>query len=147
MSKLPANEIKTNRKRVQVVFTQPSLTKQEFQLESDINEIIRKFKVTGELPQRQAGIYADTTQIPDFQTLMDTITQAEDMFMSYPAELRARFNNDPSQMLDWATKPENESAAISLGILQSKNMPVDVPKQVPPASTEKQENLTKPPEK
>lgn len=145
MSKLPENEIKTIRKRVQIKFTQPSLTKQEFQKESDINEIIRKFKVTGEIPDRPKGVYADTTKIPDFQTLMDTITEAEDMFMAYPAEIRARFNNNPAEMLDWASDPKNEQAATQLGILKTKELPVEVPKVEKQQSTEKQENLTKNP--
>jgi len=147
MSKLPTNEIKTIRKRVPIYFNDPSLTKQEYRDDVDINKIIAKFKITGELPVKKGGYYADVSRIPDYQTILDQVNQAQEMFMTYPAAIRARFNNDPGQLLDWAADPKNRPEAVKMGILADTKMPSEPAKATEQTKTAKQENLTETPQK
>ena len=63
----------------------PSLTKQEFRKESDINEIMRKYKKTGVLPQVGPGIYGDFSSVTDYQSALESVVKAERLFLSVPA--------------------------------------------------------------
>jgi len=115
---MPKNEIKTNRGRVQIHFNDSTRTKQEYAQEADINYIVKKYQMTGELPRTpRTPLYADVSNVPDYQTLLNTINQVRDLFMTYPAEIRAKFNNDPAIMLDYIEKPENRDTAVQLGLL------------------------------
>lgn len=118
MPKLLENESKTIRKRVAITFTEPSKTKQEYKDSCDINKIIKRFMATGELPiARSEPLYADVSQIPDFTTAMNKLMEAQELFDSYPAEVRNRFQNDPGMLFEWATRPENFKEAAQLGII------------------------------
>lgn len=143
---LPVNEKQNKRKRVQITFTQPSLTKQEYKQETDINEIIRKYRATGELPVRSGAIYADLSKITDYQDLRNTISEFEDYFDSLPSALRARFQNDPAMLVEWASDPRNYKEATQLGLNVAK-VADQVQQEPEKSSTEKVENLTKPNEK
>lgn len=117
----------------------PSLTKQEFVEESDINYIADKFMRTGELPQvLNMPTAGDFQGIFDFQTAMNTIAHAKQEFMSLPAKIRTRFANDPAQLIAFIEDPENRDEAIKLGF---------IPKPVifPPSTEEQPKGRTDPP--
>lgn len=104
--------------------------------ESDINTIVRKFGLTGELPNDlkmpQSG---DFTDVPDFHTAMNLVRFAQEEFLRVPAEIRARFSNDPARLMAFVEDDVNRDEARKLGFLKS---PVVVPEpmrvQVVPAS-------------
>lgn len=101
-----------------------SLTQQEFKDECDINEIVRRFGLTGQLPDNyRAPVSGDFTGISDFKTAMDAVRAAQDRFMEMPAELRARFDNDPQKLIGFLDDEKNREEAIKLGIL---NKPPEV---------------------
>lgn len=97
------------RKRVQIVFNDPSLTKQCFAADADINNIMRKFEQTGMIDHlsKYEGSYQDLTDMPDYHTALNAVISAQEMFMSLPAEVRANFKNDPGEFLEFVDKPEN----------------------------------------
>lgn len=96
-----------------------TLTQQQFQEESDINTIVRKFGLTGELPDDfRAPVSGDFTNVVDFQTAMNAVRAAEEAFMEMPAELRARFNNDPQRLMEFVENGKNKDEALKLGIVQ-----------------------------
>lgn len=99
---------------------EPSMTKQSFKEECDINTIVRRFEATGlvdHVNQAAArGLYEDLPSGLDLQSALDLINQAEQGFMALPAAVRARFENDPVQFVDFATNPANQEELISLGI-------------------------------
>ena len=98
-----------------------SLTKQSFAEECDINTIVRRFGVTGELPQSVVmPTYQDFEGIFDFQSAMNSIVQSNDSFMQMPAEVRARFNNDPALFVDFCSNSDNLEEAIKLGLVVKK---------------------------
>jgi len=105
-----------------------SLTQQHFKDECDINNILRQFNVTGLLPEAPLSPrYGDFTGISDYQTALNQVIAAEDEFMSLPANIRARFNNDPGQLIDFMENNENRNEAIKLGLVKEA---VDLPQVV-----------------
>lgn len=115
---------RNKRKQVLTIMNQPSLTKQEFAYEQDINNIIKKFHTTGELPKMRQGFYADVSEIPDYHEAMNIVARANQNFASLPSQLRTKFDNDPSKMLEWISDPQNAQEAVELGLLQSKDVKI-----------------------
>lgn len=98
--------------------TEPSMTHQSMAEECDINTIIKRFGLSGELPVNQRmPTYGDFTQVTDFQTAMNAITEAREAFMSMPADIRARFHNDPAEFVDFCSDDTNMSEARKLGLI------------------------------
>lgn len=102
-----------------------SLALQSAKEESDINTIVRKFGLTGELPNDlkmpQSG---DFTDVPDFHTAMNIVRTAQEEFLRVPADIRARFNNDPQRLMSFLEDSSNRDEARKLGFLAD---PVKVP--------------------
>jgi len=95
-----------------------SLAQQHFKDECDINNILRQFNITGLLPEATLSPrYGDFTGIADYHSALNQVIAAEDEFMSLPATIRARFENDPAQLIDFLDKSENLNEAISLGLV------------------------------
>ena len=98
---------------------EPSLTQQHFKDETDINNILRQFNVTGMLPETPLSPrYGDFTGIVDYHSALNAVIAAEDDFMALPAQLRARFENDPAQLIDFLDDENNRSEAEQLGLLE-----------------------------
>ena len=96
----------------------PSLAQQNFKDESDINYIVRQFGLTGELPgQTISPQYGDFTGVLDYHSAVNAVLAAQDEFMSLPAQMRARFDNDPANLIDFLDKQENREEAIKLGLV------------------------------
>ena len=93
--------------------------------ECDINTIVRRFGLTGELPNDlkmpQSG---DFTDVPDFHTAMNLVRSAQEEFLRVPAEIRARFANDPQRLMAFIEDDSNLEEARKLGFLAD---PVKVP--------------------
>lgn len=107
-------------KRVQIFFDKPTMTKQAFRDECNVNTIMRKYQKTGLLPHVDAhkGFYGDFTDVQDYQTSLNQVMAANDMFGSLPSSLRARFGNDPAQFLHFVGNPANRDEMRSLGLLK-----------------------------
>lgn len=93
-------------------------TQQHFKDECDINEIVRRFGLTGELPENvRLPVSGDFTGVTDFQSAMNMVVEAQDAFMQFPAEIRAQFKNDPQQMISFIEDAKNRDAAIEMGLI------------------------------
>jgi len=99
----------------------PSLAQQHYKDESDINNILRQFNVTGLLPQAPLSPrYGDFSGITDYHSALNAVIAAEDGFMALPADLRAKFNNDPELLINFLDDPKNKDQAIALGLVDGK---------------------------
>lgn len=108
---------------------EPSLTVQSQKEESDINTIVRRFGLTGELPQTvNIPRYGDFQGITNYQDAMNAVIVAKGQFMELPASIRSRFNNDPQALLDFISDPQNTQEAIELGLLP-KAVKTELPTQ------------------
>jgi len=133
--------------RVATRNSQPSRTDQQYTEEADINNIMRRYEKTGQLPSRSSkiGIYADVSQLPDLLTASNIVHDARTKFEALPSKIRERFANDPAQMIKFLQNPQNLEEAQKLGLLsvpQTKNDDLNddnlkAPKQSPKTASPK----------
>lgn len=99
-----------------------SLTQQHQKDEADINVIVKRFGLTGEVPSNiRIPQYGDFTGISDYHTAMQAIKVADEAFMSLPANLRKRFNNNPEEFVSFCSDEKNREEAIKLGLVKKKD--------------------------
>lgn len=98
-----------------------SQTKQSERDASDINTIVAKAIKTGVLgsglPATRKATYADFTNGADFTQQQNQIVAIKEVFDGLEADLRNKFHNNPSEMLEYVNNPANEIEAITLGLL------------------------------
>ena len=96
----------------------PSLAQQHARDESDINTIVKRFGLTGELP---SGVrmpqYGDFTEATDYHSAMNAVIAADAAFMQLPADIRTRFNNDAGAFVDFCSDENNRAEAEKLGLV------------------------------
>lgn len=112
----------------------PSLTKQAFKDECDINSIMRRYLSTGVVPGNvKVGRYGDFTGANDFLEAQMVLRNANEQFMTLPSAVRARFNNSPFEMLEFVGDRANIDEARKLGLLKAEEP--KAPPAVPPDAT------------
>lgn len=125
----------------------PSMTKQSFKAECDINTLLAKYQKTGMLAHtsRFQGDYSDLTDSVDYHTAMNIVLDAQNAFDTLPSSVRAKFNNDPSEFLTFVSDENNLDEMREMGL--TENGPVsgevvpdlsgtaspDAPQATPPA--------------
>jgi len=98
---------------------EPSLAQQHFKDECDINNILRQFNVTGLLPEQPLSPrYGDFTGIGDYHTALNRVIAAQDEFEALPAQIRARFDNDPANLIEFLENETNRPEAEELGLVE-----------------------------
>lgn len=108
------------RKRLPTVIAGASRTKQSFAAECDINNIMKRFEKDGLVlhVNKFDGQYGDFTNAPEYHDAVNKVLAADDMFMSLPASLRTRFENDPGRFLAFVADPANVREMQSLGLMR-----------------------------
>lgn len=96
-------------------------TKQSFKDECDINLIMARYAKTGviEFAEKHEPQYGDCTGI-EFQAGMLLIARAQEMFDDLPSQIRSRFDNNPSEFLDFVQNPENRAECAKMGLLKEQ---------------------------
>jgi len=110
------------RNRVKFYPRGESLTHQSAKDECDINRIMLKWQKTGVLTHAQnfQGQYGDFTHVTgDYQEHMNAVIEANDMFMTLPANVRKRFDNDPGEFLEFVNDPDNLEEMQRLGLAKT----------------------------
>lgn len=118
---------------------EPSMTKQSFKEECDINNIVRRFEATGIIDHVNAaaaqGVYEDLPSGLDLQAGLEMIRQAETAFMALPASARAEFNNDPVAFVEAFQNPTEaqQERFIALGLATDRRPPKAPPESPKPS--------------
>lgn len=100
-----------------------TMTQQQYKEECDINNIMKSYVQTGELPLKQrVGQFLDVSNVGSFHEMMDQVIAAEDAFMQFPAQLRSKFENDPQKMFEYLSDDKNYDEAVSLGLLDERKV-------------------------
>lgn len=95
-----------------------SVVQQQFAEEVDINTIVRRFGLTGELPNGLAmPMSGDFSGVGDFHEAMNLLKQAESEFMKLPGDVRERFGHDPARVIAFLEDDKNREEAIKLGMI------------------------------
>lgn len=104
----------------------PSLTMQSFSVDADLNVIAKRFGLlqvpSGPIDPAQ---YGDFTDLPDLKSVLERVHDVHESFMSLDPKMRARFDNQPWKMWDFANDPENFDQCVKWGIF--------LPREAPPA--------------
>lgn len=117
--------------RLKISFPAQGRTKQSFKDECDINNIMKKFQRTGQLPDmiRKEPRYGDFADPVDFQDSMNLVIFAQEQFDALPAHVRERFANQPVRFLEFATNPANAEELVKMG-LATKREPKPSPEPI-----------------
>lgn len=90
-----------------------TIVQQHLAEDVDINVIMKRFGATGQMPAGvPGGVFGDFTGIEDFRSAVDAVERAREGFMSLPADVRERFDNDPGRLIEFArtASPDQLSA-------------------------------------
>lgn len=99
---------------------EPTLAKQEFKDDADINNIMYQYGRTGELPQIPGAVFGDFENTMSYHDMQNTLIEAQNAFKTLPASIRATFNNDPANVIDFLNNPANRDKAIELGLVNGQ---------------------------
>jgi len=98
-----------------------TLAVQDQRDEVDINTIVRRFGLTGQLPEDvRAPTFGDFVGVSDYHTAMNAVAQANEAFELMPADIRYRFNNDPGEFVAFCSNDANRAEAEKLGLVLPK---------------------------
>ncbi|WNK13614.1 MAG: internal scaffolding protein [Microvirus sp.] len=96
----------------------PTRTQISEQPSTDINEIVRQFGLTGQLPDNPLPpSYGDFSDVLDYHSALNSVRRSEAAFEALPAALRARFSNDPGALIEFLGDEANRLEAASLGLI------------------------------
>jgi phage internal scaffolding protein len=99
----------------------PSLAQQHMKDECDINVIVERFGVTGQLPVAPLEpTYGDFSGVNDYHSALNAIRSSEEAFMALPAKIRAKFDHDPNALLEFLQNETNRDEAIELGLIDGE---------------------------
>jgi len=99
---------------------EPSLTQQHFTEDANINTIVQRALKTGTLgdvTNARQPIFGDFTST-DYQEMRNHIADVTQQFEALPAKIRARFSNDPIQLLRFVNDPRNLAESAKLGFIK-----------------------------
>lgn len=103
---------------------EPTLTQQQFAEDADINTIVRRFGITGQLPVNgRMPTYGDFSDVDDFHSAVNAVRAATEAFMALPGNVREEFGHDPQRLIDFCSNPDNLPAARKLGLAPEVPMP------------------------
>jgi phage internal scaffolding protein len=125
-----------DRNRSTLKFKKPSMTKQSFRDEVNINNIMKKYEKTGLLThvKQYGGKYADLADSSDYHTSMNIILEAQEAFDTLPSKVRHEFYNDPAKFLEFVQDPANAEKMIEMGLAERPFDQNKLSKDLPDAS-------------
>lgn len=93
-------------------------TQQHLKEDADINTIMRRFGVTGQIPAFAPGngMYGDFTGIQDYEDAVMRIEAAQEAFMRLPPEVREKFSNNPGELVKFAATASEEDFVAAVTV-------------------------------
>jgi len=109
---------------------EPSKTLQSDAAAADINNILKRYEKTGQLPDmiKTDPRYGDFSDVPTYQEAYATVLHANEQFNALSAQVRARFQNSPEEFLAFTSNPANIKEMVTMGLAIEKPKPVETPK-------------------
>lgn len=106
----------------------PSLTVQSEAEEADINVLVKRFGITGVMPQNvRVPQYEDYEGIFDFQSAVNAARLSQESFNTMPADIRARFGNDPQAFFNYCTARDLDGKLSNLDEMRKLGLAVAAP--------------------
>lgn len=102
-----------------------SMTDQSQKEDADINTLIKRFGITGEIPVLdRLPVQGDFVGNMTYHEAQNALLEADAAFMELPAELRARFHHDPGQFVQFCSNKENKAELLKLGLMPAPPDPI-----------------------
>lgn len=117
----------------------PSKTQQHLKDSTDINLIMERYKKRPDpsiFKKSGKGVYGDFSQVTNFQEAVIQAQSATEAFQSLPAKVRAKFQNNPQELLNFINDPNNLNEAIEIGLIEKPKKIIIEPNQLPPKNTD-----------
>lgn len=116
-----------------VLICGPGRTKQSFKEKVNINSIIARHRKTGMVDHlnSKTPFYGDVSNITDYKESVEKVLEANTLFKNMSSEIREKFKNDPSEMIQFLENPDNLEEAIKLKMVTKR--PEEVEKKAPEA--------------
>jgi len=106
----------------------PSLAAQEMTPDTDINRIVETWVRTGMAPVSSAeALSGDFSDVDDYRTMLDKLNRAKAEFMTFDADVRSYFKNDPANLIDALHDESQTSKLVEFGIKKAPVVPVSTP--------------------
>lgn len=125
--------------RLQKKFTDEVVTEQHHKDDCNVNNIMARFRKTGAIDhvKEHGGNYRECDSLSYHESLT-IVANAQSMFNDLPSHLRKKFNNKPSEFLDFVQNPDNEAEMGKLGLLRTET-PMRLPLEKPGEKTKEPE--------
>lgn len=126
------------RKECTIVCPEKGRTQQHQKKDADINQIVKRFGLTGQLPTDvRIPRYGDFTSVGTYQEALNAVKAAQASFMQMPPEIRAKFQNNPELFVQFCSDPANleEMRKMGLAVPKEEPAPAPAPPQDPPPAT------------
>jgi len=107
------------RTRLPKTFVGESKTKQADSGLCDINQIMARYRSTGQIPHlaRRPPEFGDFTQATDLLTMIEQVHQAQDEFDALPARIRTYCENDPVKLAEYLAIEDNREHLVAMGLV------------------------------
>lgn len=125
----------TLRRRAPLVgSSRPKLTDQSAKESTMIQNIVKNYLKTGQLPQSTNHQYAyvDDVNRPTFEEMHTIKQNANQLFQNLPSELRNEIQNDPNKLETWLSNPKNLDDAEKYGLIKKRQKIADKKEQEVP---------------
>jgi len=99
-------------------------TKQSFKGECDINKLMARYAKAGVMPTGNAGVFADVSDVPDYQRSLELVDSAQRSFNALSLQVRRRFDYNPLNLMKFLADKANDKEAIELGLVVKPAEPV-----------------------
>lgn len=114
----------------------PSMTRQEFKDECDVNIIVARHAETGLWdknlkPPTRCPQFIDIANAPDAMTAHNLFIQAREAFMSLPANVRRDMDNNPNELIAFVSDDNNYDKALEYGLVNKRPDPLPTPTPTP----------------
>lgn len=117
----------------------PSMTRQEFAKDCDINVLMAHYDKNAIVPPMNSKEpqYFDASSVPDFREALDIAREANEAFMRVPAIVRKELDNDVHEFVKYAADPANVDNMRKWGLAEPapvETAPMRVQVVSPPTS-------------
>lgn len=102
------------------------LTEQSHSKSCDISYLVESYKRRGLPFVITDDVFKDFTELPDYQTALNTVREIDSLFMRFDAKIREEFGHDPSKLMSAIEDPGQRDRLIELGIFAPKPIEQDL---------------------
>lgn len=105
--------------RVRLIFQgDPGRTIQSYKESTDITKILERHLRQGVIPPMPESEFQSFVGLPDYQTCLNTVIKAQDLFSQLPISIKAHFDNDPELLMKAVEDPSRRNELIELGVFK-----------------------------